>query len=81
MVSVSAGASTVSVCISSSSLTGRGPEEDLEDFAGVCVEVEQLFDRGQPVARVCAWVVAECDPFEFANIVGALGSGRGLAGS
>ena len=82
MVSVSAGASTVSVSISSSSLTGRGAEEDLEGgrCAGVCVEVEQLFERGQPVARVCAWVVAECDPFEFANKVSALGSWRGLAG-
>jgi hypothetical protein len=50
-------------------------------FAGVCVEVEQLFECGQPVAHACAWVVAECDPFEFANIVGALGSWRELAGS
>ena len=50
-------------------------------WAGGCVESEELFERGEPVARACAWVVTECDPLEFLNVVGALGRLRLLAGS
>lgn len=43
-------------------------------------KLEQLLDRGQPVASAGGWVVTEGDPLQLPNVLGATGSRELLLG-